>query len=613
MLNRRKITHISVWTLGFIFCVTAACAQSPQNSEDPSMSIPGFQPGPAVDEITPGRFFMDPPTIHNLGFRWYIEGDNNRNATVKMDYRPAGESDWQPAQPMLRVQYEVANRDYGPWRCGNLFAGSVLFLEPDMQYEVRLTMSDPDGGAPPPKIVSASTRAEPPRYEGERQMEVLPADHEGPQPAAALENLAAALKQARPGDVILLHPGIHRGSFTLETSGRPDKPIVLRGTGDGEAVVVGPDYDSILFDVRNADHVHFEDLTLRRARYAIHGGNKNGPAASGLVVRDCRIEDVVSGIWTQSENAENWLVTDNVLVGLNPTWYPRTEPDRSYMEPSHTGVNVYGRGHVVAYNRITRFSDSLAVANFGPPVDDLEKHCVNIDFHNNDLSWAQDDTLETDYGCHNIRVYRNRCYNAHTALSVQPSYGGPIYLIRNEAYGITSIAYKLHNYCTGIVAYHNTTCTADRAGFASFNRWQNGRFRNNLILGPDGAIATGSITPYTTLDYNGYKRSETENFVRWFDGKNRRTFPSLEQFAEATGHERHGIVLDYDVFVRANEPERGVTARPDQWDQRLREGSSAVDAGVRLPNINEPFAGDAPDLGAYELNRPVPHYGPRDD
>jgi len=604
--------RFGVLILAISWWVAAAWAQRPRVEWDPSMPTPGFQPGPEADAVTPGQFFADPPTLHNLGFRWYIEGDSNRNASVAVAYRVKGETEWLEAQPMLRVQYEVVNRAYQPWRCGNLFAGSVMFLEPGTQYEVRLTMTDPDGGAAPPKIVTATTRIEPARYEGKRRVAVLPPDHEGPRPAGAAD-LAEALRQARPGDVLLLHAGVHRGPFVLEASGQPDKPIVLRAAGDGPAILEGPDHTSTLLDLRNAAHVYLENLTLRRARVGVHGGNKGDAGAPGLVVRRCTIEDVMSGIWTYSENARNWFIADNVLVGINPTWYPRTAPGRTYMEPSHTGVNVYGRGHVVAYNRITRFSDSLAVANYGPPVDELEKHCVNVDFHHNDLSWAQDDTVEADYGCHNIRVYRNRCYNAHTGLSVQPSYGGPIYLIRNEAYGITGIAYKLHNYCTGVVAFHNTTCTAGN-GFSSFDRWQNGHFHNNLILGGTGAaLATGSMTPYTTLDYNGYRRNRLDPFIRWFDGETRQTFSSLAEFTDATGHERHGLEVDYDGFVRAGPPERGETVEPADWDLRLRPQSPAVNAAIRLPNINDHFAGPAPDLGAHELGDTVVRYGPREN
>jgi hypothetical protein len=30
-----------------------------------------------------------------------------------------------------------------------------------------------------------------------------------------------------------------------------------------------------------------------------------------------------------------------------------------------------------------------------------------------------------------------------------------------------------------------------------------------------------------------------------------------------------------------------------------------------LPTVNDGFSGKAPDLGALEVNQPVPHYGPR--
>jgi hypothetical protein len=50
---------------------------------------------------------------------------------------------------------------------------------------------------------------------------------------------------------------------------------------------------------------------------------------------------------------------------------------------------------------------------------------------------------------------------------------------------------------------------------------------------------------------------------------------------------------------------------PDAVDYRLTARSAAIDAGVALPTIPEGFTGNAPDLGAYELGAPRPHYGPR--
>ena len=281
------------------------------------------------------------------------------------------------------------------------------------------------------------------------------------------------------------------------------------------------------------------------------------------------------------------------------------------MSPSHTGVNLYGRGHVVCHNRISRFSDSLAIANFGIPVEDVAKHCVAIDFYNNDLDFAQDDGIEADYGCHNVRVYRNRVTNAHTGLSAQPFYGGPCYFIRNALYGITALPLKLHNFCTGLEIYHNT-CVSARQGFQSFHMWQNGILRNNLFLGGTRyAMETGSPTPYTSLDYNGYRQNEEERFIKWFDGVTWGRYPSIRRFFRGTGHERHGLVVDYGMFENAGAPEEGKTYEPGSADLRLKSGAAAVDAGVALPGVNDTFDGKAPDLGCHERGEPVPHYGPR--
>ena len=40
--------------------------------------------------MTAGEFVVDPPTLINLGFEWFIDGDDNRNAAVDVSYRKAG-------------------------------------------------------------------------------------------------------------------------------------------------------------------------------------------------------------------------------------------------------------------------------------------------------------------------------------------------------------------------------------------------------------------------------------------------------------------------------------------------------------------------------------------
>ena len=562
--------------------------------------LAGFKVGPQTDEIVPKRFIIDPPTIENLGFRWYIEGDKNRNASVTVAFRKKGQTQWKNALPMLRVHHEVSNQKYGPYRTGNLFAGSVLFLEPATAYQVRFIMSDPDGGAPSePRIVTAATRAEPRAFEGGRTIK-----------ATAEKGLMAAIEQAQPGDVILLRAGIYKGPFDLKKSGIAGKPIVVRGPAEGEAILEGQGVSSRsrIVTLNGTHHLHFERLTFRNAQMAIYAAKPGG--SKGLVVRGCRIHDVVYGINTGCENSRDWYISDNEIVGINTTWYPR--PSKTYMSPGHTGVNIYGRGHVICYNRITRFSDSAAIYNFGPPVDDVTKHCVNIDFYNNDLSWAQDDTFEADYGCHNVRFYHNRCYNAHTGMSTQPFYGGPVYLIRNELYAITSLSYKLNNYPAGIEAYNNTSCCAGQ-GFRPPAIWQNGHFRNNLFMGGQGyAMESGSPTAYSTMDYNAYRRNEPDRLLKWTShNRDVGRYQSIEDFFKATGLEEHGVLTDYDIFVKAVPPEKGSTYEPGDYNLLLKNNANVVDAGVAMPQITENLIGKAPDLGCYELGQKPPHYGPR--
>ena len=51
--------------------------------------------------------------------------------------------------------------------------------------------------------------------------------------------------------------------------------------------------------------------------------------------------------------------------------------------------------------------------------------------------------------------------------------------------------------------------------------------------------------------------------------------------------------------------------RFEDLDFRLRPESEAVDTGLILPNVNDDFRGNAPDLGALEAGQPMPIYGPR--
>ena len=89
-------------------------------------------------------------------------------------------------------------------------------------------------------------------------------------------------------------------------------------------------------------------------------------------------------------------------------------------------------------------------------------------------------------------------------------------------------------------------------------------------------------------------------------------YPNIEEHMATIAEE--GVRI---VFTSAGNPatwtghlkEKGITVV--HVTASVKFARKAVDAGVRLPNVNEDYTGKAPDLGAYEVGRPAPVYGPR--
>jgi hypothetical protein len=274
------------------------------------------------------------------------------------------------------------------------------------------------------------------------------------------------------------------------------------------------------------------------------------------------------------------------------------------------------------------FHDGISVCTHGVPDKDPAHHAVAIDIYNNDIHVTGDDFIEADGGVHNIRVMRNRGVNAaHTGLSAQPIFGGPAYYIRNIVYN-TPVALKFSN-PAGVYVLHNTIVAENRTA----QRVSNAHFRNNLFLGTDaplGISVLGGPTAYSTYDYDGFRpNAGAKAQYTWFGPKpgvmvdydmppnQGQNFATLAELAKVTGQETHGIEVDYDIFESLKGPARPNSSIPGKpyeaadLNFRLRAAGKAVDAGARLPNVNDGFTGKAPDLGALELGAPEPVYGPR--
>jgi hypothetical protein len=642
----------------------------------------------AADRVTAKEFYVEPPTLISLGFEWQIDGDDNHNATVGVWYRKKGGQTWKQGLRFLRLDHEQITENAFHYTTPNMFAGSIFDLEPDTDYECRFVLTDPDGVAGKAEnVVTVRTRFEPKPAAGGKTYHVYPADYKGQKEQPAFTGLMAAYylgashsdnfnthdPRVQPGDVILVHAGLYKddrfryggggpggtapsdGTYYLTQSGTPEKPIVIKAAGDGDAVFDG-DGNFNLFNVMAANYNYFEGITVRNTDLAFLAGLKNIAGARGITLKKCRVENVGRALYTDWSGSRDFYIADNVILGrFDPnqlmgftgrTWqkYIESSPPKLVSEYA---VKVYGPGHVVAYNYVANFHDGVDVATYGNPDGTpnpiRDRMPVSIDFYNNDISNVEDNCIEADGGAHNIRVFRNRCFNhGHRALSVQPAFGGPVYFIRNIVYHAPEGgAVKFTATSAGIVVYHNTLLAPVKPMLGAIS---NIHFRNNLILGRSETLETFSIdtyTNYSSSDYNGFGVNPGAEFsFGWSSppfsiradnrsqpgmspqeraraeagSRETRNFKTLKEFSETTGQDRHSVEIDFSVFQKVAPPDPNDPRKlykSSDFDFELKSGSAAVDAGERLLNINDDFTGRAPDLGAYEIGQAPPHYGPR--
>ena len=323
-------------------------------SHDDRDAVVLAQPANATQNgVVTGELVIEPPTLINLGFEWFIQGDDNRNAAVLVSYRKPGEAAWSSALPLLRLQGERVF--VGPQFdvvSPNMFAGSILDLEPDTDYEARFVMTDPDGvTGEATRIVTVRTRAEPVPHEDGRVLHVYPHGFEGTKREPSFEGLICAYNSScgggdfatagrprvRAGDTILVHAGLYRyehleygtgsnrafpfeGTYYLTADGTPERPIVIKAAGDGEVVFDG-NGNYTLFNVMAADHTYFEGITFRNTEFAIWAGEQFIAGSKGLTVKHCRFENVGVGVFTSYSGSNNYYIADNWFYGRN-------DPDR---------------------------------------------------------------------------------------------------------------------------------------------------------------------------------------------------------------------------------------------------------------------------------------------
>ncbi len=622
---------------------------------------------PAVEAATAGELIIERPTLHSLGFDWRLTGDDDADATGQVHFRRKGDATWRESYPLLRTgRGRTANYGFGNfgdpahrmrYRIPDGVAGSIIDLQPGTEYEVRLTLTDPDGvNGRAVRTQTLKTRPEPTLPKGGEVRHVYPPGYKGEKLKPAYNSIMHAVNgfqtwcdcyqtihpnAAKPGTIVKLHAGLYKidrrnyrqwsqrwlhGTITLVADGRPGKPIAIVAAGDGEVVIDGDGCD-VLFNIRGADYLHFQGLTIRNTRIAFHGGVQGVLSPKGLTVRDCWLEDIQYGVLAQDARATDYTILDNVFIGRNPNDRFNPESGGAFgRTKAGYAVNLSGSGHAVGYNHMRNFWDVCNVFTNALADPNLGQQARSIDFYNNDIHNATDNFIESDGGYMNLRMLRNRCFNCMGApLSIQPVYSGPVYWIRNIVYNAHKggQAFKMSGGDNCVLLHNTSTCHYTVAG-----GMDHGDVRNNLFMGPDDYItergrkrarrkvfAIGFKT--ATVDYNAHRVGLSGEGMFVVNGPEGGTFDTLAELASNTPYEHHSLTIDdYDVFAGADEPDHvpsnaGNLYHAHEVDLTPAEGAKIVDAGCRIPGINDDHAGKTPDIGAIERGKPLPTWGPR--
>ncbi|MGH8207911.1 MAG: hypothetical protein ACRETK_14140, partial [Steroidobacteraceae bacterium] len=336
MMIRRILTGALVLT-GALLCAAPALAA-------------------AQNATVAGNFWAEPPTLVSLGFEWRISGDDNRNAAVAVSYRKHGEKSWHRALALFRLQREAVTgtvaaggEHFNHYVAPNMFAGSILNLEPDTQYDCRFVLTDTDGvKGRAIRIVTVHTRKEPEPAAGGAVYNVYPFGFKGPKQQPAFTGLLAAYylgssetdhsrampPRVKAGDTILVHAGVYKdnrfiyapgrgvasygtpfdGTYYLTQSGTADKPIVIKAAGDGEVIFDGDGCDN-LFNLMGGNYNYFDGITVRNTNVAFKLGIKGIAGSSGFTLKHSRVYDVGRVVEAGWSGSKDFYIADNVFIG----------------------------------------------------------------------------------------------------------------------------------------------------------------------------------------------------------------------------------------------------------------------------------------------------------
>lgn len=317
-----------------------------------------------------------------------------------------------------------------------------------------------------------------------------------------------------------------------------------------------------------------------------------GPYGSGIsiqdstdvVVRNCRIHHVWTGIAVNGQAAERVTVEDCRFWDSSIHEWPW--PCNKAHDTETSAISLNGRRGFVAWrNEISDFFNGIVASMWGRLED--EGWNADIDCCRNVFYRVSDDPMEPEGTCINNRYYLNTAGGCLQGISLCPITLGPVYVVRNLFYDFGGGGFKLSNGSSGdVYCYFNTVHTAapERNGMGSSGPWDNMHWLNNIVMCTRYTVEDYTPKPRSTWDYNCHFTTYDGPLIKI---ENRR-YRTLDELIAAKGHEKHGINAD-PRFVNAA-----------AGDFRLRPDSPCIDSGVAIQGVYFEVTGRGPDMGCFE-------------
>lgn len=502
--------------------------------------------------------------------------------TCRVSYRPSSGGEWRDGLPLW---FDPRNREY---------RGSIVGLQPATSYEIRLSLE---------KAGTTSTLT------STTWTENLPIARTVHLPPGASNQTLEITEGGTPNGYVLYTSDSESGSEIDIANTSPNcisvkvpyviiRGLTLRGATEHGIKLVGPVHDVVI-----------EDCDISGwGRISADGFGKNLDAGiSGLDQGLSRIVIQRNKIHHPRANANDWL-QDRPDTGEKSSSHPNGPQAVVFLNSAGNNVIRYNE---VYSDENHRFNDGMGGGeNFsfrGFPGPDS-------DVYGNIIRNTIDDALEIEGGGCNVRVWENLMEETFTGVATASCSIGPLYVFRNIL-GLTrsnsGAPDALEN--TGIFGK-----LGDSRGYGGGRIY----YFHNTILQPPGT--TPDMRPlgagWALADWGGMMTNIVSRNNIWtitpnlqqvylhFHGDYRTNPYSIVDHRKSATNDLDYDLINAEPLAHPQAEAHAVRGVPffagAEGTSRytLNPASPGHDAGERLPNFNDDFAGKGPDIGAAEMN-----------